>query len=178
MRPRGFTLIEIVIVIVIVAVCGIVVTDLFIGQNRLYRTQTAELNVTGDARGSLDDIDNYVRQAHRTISNYATYNAGPQVLILDIQSINASNDLIPGYDKVIYYLNGNGLFREVFPQGASARLATTKKLASNVSGLAFTYNNVNYSLVTGVTTDITIQENAGIQTRAITISSKSILRNY
>jgi prepilin-type N-terminal cleavage/methylation domain-containing protein len=179
MRRQGFTLIEIVIVIALVSVAGMILTEVFIGQNRLYRTETAELNITNDARASLDDLDNYLRQTTRTLSSYSTYSAGPQVLILQIQSVNASNQLIPGaYDNVVYYLSGTDFYRQVFPNAASNRAAQTKRLASNVAGLNFTYNNADYSLVTQVTTDITIQENAGIQTRAITLSSQAILRNY
>ena len=179
MRQRAFSLIEIVIVIAIVGVCGLVIADLFIGHNRLYKTETAELNITGDARESLDDVDNFVRLANRTLSSYSTYTAGPQVLILQIQSINASNQLIAGtYDNVVYYMVGSNFFRQIFPDAASSRIATTKKLGSNVNSLVFTYNNVNYTLVTQVTTDLTVQENAGLQSRAITLSSKSKLRNY
>ncbi|OGE74332.1 MAG: hypothetical protein A3I07_02680 [Candidatus Doudnabacteria bacterium RIFCSPLOWO2_02_FULL_42_9] len=179
MKSRGFTLVEIVIVISIVVVCGVVIADLFIGQNRLYKVETAELNVTSDARVALDDIDNYVRQANRVLDNSGAYITGAQVLVLQIQSINASNQLIPAtFDNVVYYLTGPELYREVFPHNASSRLGGTKQLASHVNGLAFTYNNVSNALVTEVSTNITTQEDAGIQTRAITISSKSTLRNY
>jgi prepilin-type N-terminal cleavage/methylation domain-containing protein len=177
--PTGFTLIEAVIVVALFAVCSVVLVDLFIGHNRLYKSETAALNITNDARLSLDDIDSYVRQANRTLSSYSTYTAGPQVLILQIQSVNSSNQLVPGtFDDVVFYLTGSNLFRQVFPNAASTRAAVTKKLASSVNSLVFTYNNANYSLVTQVQTDITIQENAGVQTRAITLSTKSKLRSY
>src|SRR3989344_1119425 len=84
MKSRGFTLVEIVIVISIVVVCGVVIADLFIGQNRLYKVETAELNVTSDARVALDDIDNYVRQANRVLDNSGAYITGAQVLVLQI----------------------------------------------------------------------------------------------
>jgi len=155
------------------------VTNLFIGQNRIYKVETAELNITGDSRTSLDDIDNFVRQTTRVLASYSTYVGGPQVLILQIQAINSSNQLLPGvYDYVVYYLSGTNLLRQIFPNVASARPAIIKKLASNVNSLNFTYDNVNFTLVRTVTTDITLQENSGVQNRAITISSKSTLRNY
>src|SRR5689334_16825309 len=116
MKNRGFTLVEILIVVALVAVSSMVLADMFIGHNRLYRTQTAELNVTGDARTSLDDIDGYVRQANRTLDSYSTYIAGSEVLILQIQSINSSNQLIAGtFDYVVYYLDSGSFYRQVFP---------------------------------------------------------------
>lgn len=179
LQKTGFTLIEVLVVVAIFAVCAVVLTSLFIGQNRIYKTETAELNVTSDARAALDDIDNFVRAATRTMDTYSTYTAGSQVLILQIQSINASNQLLPGvYDYAVYYLTGNDLFREIFPDPSSARPAQLKKLASNVTGLVFTYNNLDLALVTQVTTDLTIQENAGVQIRSITLSSKARLRNH
>lgn len=175
----GFTIIEVVIVVAIFAILSIVLISVFIGQNRIYRTQTAELNVTGDARSALDDIDNYARGAYRVVNTYSTYTTGSSVAILQIQSVNGSNQLINGtYDYVVYYLTGSNFFRQVFPDLSSARAAVTKKLASNVTGLGFFYNNPNLAAVTEIVTNITVQENAGVQNRAITLSSKSRLRNY
>ncbi len=175
----GFTLIEMVIVIALVAIASMVLADMFVSHNRLYRTQTAELNVTGDARTALDDIDSYVRQANRTMESYSTYTAGSQVLILQIQSINSSKQLISAtYDYVVYYLVSGSLYRQVIPNAASTRTAVTKKIANNVTALTFTYNDANYPQVTKVTTDMTLLENAGIQNRTISISSQASLRSY
>lgn len=175
----GFTLIEILVVITIVSVVSIVLVDLLIGHNRLYRTQTAELNVQNSARNALDGIDSYTRQANRALSVYTTYTATPQVLILQLQSINGSNQLIPGtFDYVVFYLNGGNLLRVVFPNASSGRSASTKLLASNVTGLVFTPNHSDYSLVTKINTDLTVQESVGLQTRAITVSSEARLRDY
>ncbi len=176
---NGFTLIEVVIVVALVGVASIILSNLFIGQNRLYRSETAELNVTGDARAALDDLDNYLRQANRTLASYSSFTAGSEVLILQIQSVDGSNRLVAGtFDNVVYYLSEGSLIRQVFPNALSSRPAAAKKLASNVTGLNFTYNNTDYAQVTEVQTDLTISENAGLQTRSITISSKAKLRNY
>lgn len=166
-------------VILLLGVCSGVVVDLFIGQNRIYNIETAELNITSDARSSLDDIDAYVRQANRVADSYTIYTTGSQTMVLQVQSINPSNSLIPAtYDYVVFYLTGDDLFRQIFPNVLSSRLASTKKLASNVSAFALTYNNASFPLVDEVITDLTLQQAAGAQTRTITISSKSILRNY
>ncbi len=178
-KQSGFTLIELVVVVALFAVCSVVLVDLFIGHNRLYRSETAELDITNDARQALDDVDGYVRQANRILATYSTYTAGPQVLILQIQSVNASNQLVPGtFDNVVFYLSSENLYRQVFPNVASTRAAVTKKLASNVNSLVFTYNNADYAQVTEVTLDLTLQKSAGLQNRAITASSKARLRNY
>jgi prepilin-type N-terminal cleavage/methylation domain-containing protein len=174
----GFTLVELVIVVALVGVLSLVVTGLFIGQNRIYKTQTAELGVNAGARNALDDIDFFVRTSSGTLASYSSFTAGSDTLILQVQSINASEQLIPGSsDFVVFYLSGEDLIREIFPDALSTRPSGTKKLASYVTGLVITYDNMDYSLVTQIDTDLTIQEDAKFQTRSITASSKSRIRN-
>ncbi len=179
MKQTGFTLIEVIVVVAISAICFGVLVDLFIGHNRLYKSTTAEINVTSDGRIATEDVSSYIRQASRTLPSYSSYTAGPQVLILQVQSINSSDQLIAGtYDHVVFYLSGSDLLRQVFPNAASARPAQTKRIAASVNSMAFTYNNADYSLVTNVAIDITLQETAGAQTRSNTVSAKARLRNY
>jgi prepilin-type N-terminal cleavage/methylation domain-containing protein len=176
---NGFTLIELVVVIALVAITSLVLLDLFIGHNRLYQTQTSELNVTGDARTALDDISAFVRSANRAQAVYSSFTADSQVLILQIQSVNASNQLIPAtFDYAVFYLSSGNLLREVFPDATSTRAGGVKELANNVVDLEFTYNNVDFTQVTEVSTDITVEEDAGIQNRSITLSSQARLRSY
>ena len=127
----------------------------------------------------MDDIDNYVRQSNRTLSTYSTFNAASDVLILQIQSVNAASQLVAGkYDYVVYSLTGSNFNRQIFPDPASARVAVTKRLANKVVSLTFTYSDPAYPLVKQVNTSITITESVGFQSRTINISSQSKLRNY
>ncbi|MBX4191384.1 MAG: hypothetical protein KW804_01125 [Candidatus Doudnabacteria bacterium] len=176
---QGFTLAEALVTILLVTVCFGVIVNLFIGQNRIYKVQTAELMVTSDARTALDDIDNYVRQSYRAVSNYSTYTASSQVLILQIRSINSGNQLLSGaYDYVVYYLDGTNFYRQIFPNALSSRTSDLKRLANNINSLNFTYNDVSFPLVTEITTNLTAQLNTGTNTQAITVSTISSLRNY
>ena len=178
---RGFTIIETTIVILFFVIIAFFLSYLATYQYWIYNNETAELGIANDARTALDDIDNYVRQSNRVLSSYSSYVTGNQVLILQIQSINSSNQLIPGtYDMVVYYLSSNDLLRQVFPNPSSSRLSVTKKLASGVdiNNFTFSYNNLDYSLVTQVTTSLSITQTVGGQTRSITISSQAKLRNY
>jgi len=177
-KNTGFSMIEAIIVVALVVVLSIVIVNLFIGQNRIYKTQTAELSVNAGARNSLDDIDSFVRASTTALGSYSTFTAGSQILILQVQSVDAMDTLIAGsLDHVVYYLSGTDLIREIFPDALSVRASGTKQLARNVTGLAFTYNNGSFALVTVVDTDLTIQEDAQVQSRSITVSSKSRIRN-
>ncbi|MBX4204984.1 MAG: prepilin-type N-terminal cleavage/methylation domain-containing protein [Candidatus Doudnabacteria bacterium] len=176
---RGFTLVETLVVLFIFSLGIVIIFDMFLAQNRLYRTQTAQLNITSSVRFALDDIDNYGRQAHRTLASYSTYTAGPQTLILEIGSVNSSGRLISGtYDHVVYYLTSGSLTRVVIPDASSTRPSSTRVVAVNVTALTFTYNNADYTSVTQVDTSLTCAESASIQTRTYTGSSKTKLRSY
>ena len=179
MRNRGFTLIEMLVVIALVAVVGIMVAEMFFGQHKLYQAQFSELIVLNDARSALDEIDNYVRGANHVLDVYNTFTSDSDTLILQVQSIDATNQLVPGaYDVVVFYLQAGGLYREVIPNVASVRPATIKQLAGNVTALNFVYNDANFTLVSEVNTTLTATNTNPTQTRSATISSKSHLRNY
>ena len=175
----GFTLVEALVVILLVAAGSIVLATMFIGHTRIYRSTTAELDVSSGARFALDDIDSYVRQADLTLSTYSTYTAGPQVLILRIQAVNSSNRLVVGaYDEVIYYLNSGKLMRRIIADPLSSRVSGTKLLTENVSDLSFVLNNPDYAQVTEVATAITTLESAGHTTPSFVLNTKARLRNH
>ena len=179
LQASGFTLIEVIIVVFLVGVLSLVVSKLLMGQDKIYHTQSMELGVTGDARVALDDIDSFVRMADMLVSSQEGFTLGPQTLILQIPSINASSQIIPAtFDYVVYRLNGANLDRILTPNALSSRTSGTKRLASRIVSLVFSYDNGNPSLVKNVTTNLTTQESyAGVPTKSITISSKSKLRN-
>lgn len=178
-HENGFTLIEVIMVIFLVGALALVVSKLLMGQDQIYHTQNMELDVTGDARSTLDSIDSYVRMADMLVSSQGSYTLGTQTLILKIPAINGSSQIIPAtFDYVVYNLSGTNLDRITIPDAASSRSNVTKRVASTVSSLVFSYDNANPSLVENVTTSLTTQESyPGILTKSITISSKSKLRN-
>lgn len=176
---KGFSLVEMMLVILLVAAGVIVITNMFISQNRLYQTQNAELEITSSVRTGLDDIDNYVRQANRVVASYSTYTSGPQVLVLQLQSVNASDQLIAGtYDYVVYELDNGNLNRMIFSNLTSSREGGVKLLGTSITTLNFTYNDANFASVTEVSTTITASKSAANQTRSFSANSKSKLRAY
>ena len=170
---------EVVLVIALVAILSLAIMDMFSGQSKIFNFQNSELTITNDARMALDEVDNYVRGANRVIETYDTYTTGTTTLLLQMQSLDASGYLIPGtYDIVIAYLDGSRLMLKLIPDVASNRQSFEKMLADNVTGLVFTYNNNDMSLVTEVSEQITLAHSSTTATRTITVSSKATLRNY
>jgi len=180
-NSQGFTLVEVAVVSAILLLMVGFLGYLSVKHFWVYNSQIAELNIESDARQALDDIDNYVRGAHRVISSYDIYSTDSQTLILQIPSIDSSNQIISDtYDNVVFYLSSDSLIRQVFPDGDSSRSASTKTLANgiDVDTFEFSYDDGDYSLVKQVATLITIMQGNPNQKRSITISSQSTLRNY
>ncbi len=176
---KGFTLIEMVVVIAIIGALGMVIAEMYVWQNRLYNVQTSKYAAMNDVRAALDDIDNYVRSSSLVLGTYSTYTTGTDTLILQIQSINSSNQLLPGtFDTIVYYKTGSELFREVFPDASSSRQAVQKQLAAHVVTLRFTYDNADMAQVTEVDTEFAVTETNQTQNQTISVSSKSHLRNH
>jgi prepilin-type N-terminal cleavage/methylation domain-containing protein len=178
-NKKGFTLIEVVLVIVLFTMLSLAVMDMYSGQNKIFNFQSSELIITNDARMALDEIDNYVRGSNRVLAAYDTYTTGASTLILQMHSLDATGIMIPGtFDTVLFYMDGSKLMRKLIPDASSSRQASEKMLADNVTSLTFTYNNADISLVTEVSEEIALSHSSATATRSITVSSKAILRNY
>ncbi len=178
---EGFTLVELLVVLPIIIVTGFFLAYLVSYEYRVYSTQSAELAIAADARLSLDEIDIYVRQANRVASNYSTYVTDSQTLVLQLQSVDASGQVVSGaYDYAVFYLSGTTLKGQIFPDASSSRVAATKTLANNIdtSNFSFTYDNASYGLARNVETNLALQQNAGGYARSISVSSSATLRNY
>ena len=181
MNNKGFTLIEVLVVSAILFLVVGFLGYLSVKHFWIYNSQVSQLDIGNDARFSLDDIDNFVRSARRVSVSYDIYSTGPQTLVLQLPSIDSSNKIIENtYDYVVYYLSGQALVREIFPDAISDRESGIKTLTSYIDedNFSFTYDNADYSLVKKITTLISIKKGQSGQQRSITLSSKSFLRNY
>lgn len=177
-NKSGFTLVEAIIVIAIFAALSIVLVSVLLSQHRLYRTQSAELNINDEARSSLDDIDAHIRLANKALANYSAYTSGPQTLILEIPAINSLNQIVTGaYDHVVYYLSLTTLNKVIIADAASSRVSQTVPLSVGVTAVNFNFNNQNFDLVSEISTSLSLLESAGLFNRTITVSSNSRLRN-
>jgi|SRR3989344_299672 len=180
-KNKGFTLIEVAVVSIILLMVIGFLGFLSVKHFWIYNSQINELSAENDVRLSLDDVDNYVRQSYRVASSHDMYSTGAQILVLQIPSIDSSNQIIDStYDYAAFYLQGDKLIRQIFADSSSSRTDLTRILASGVdsSNFSFTYDNADYSLVKEVTTSITVTQGFSNYQRSVTVSSKSYLRNY
>lgn len=86
MRRFGFTLIEMVCAIVLLAVLGLVVTILLRDVLGLERSQSASFDRMLEINALADQFRADVGQAERTLHEWQDYKAGPKTLILKMRT--------------------------------------------------------------------------------------------
>ena len=153
-RGAGFTLAEVVVVILLLALMLSIGSAIFIYNNRFYETQTGEVFSITATREAADRINEYGRQAvgisNSYIYNFITYTTGAQTVIFQVPSLDSSNQVITGsYDYVIIGANpgvANRLELIVVPAAGSFRPARNLLLSDKLTALNYTYNNPDLAL--------------------------------
>ncbi len=159
---KGFTLIEVIIVIGIFSFLMVALLNLFEWHNKVYFQERAEVQTTDGTRQAFNSMTKYIAQASHILSsitfgstNYTTDN---HTLVLQLPAFDSNGNIISnGSDYVIYYLANNSLYQLIQTNGSSARHAGTKLLSENVSSLSFTYNNASPAAADTVTVDLQTQ---------------------
>lgn len=152
MRPfmRGFTLLEVVVVIAIAAIIFIALGALLVTQLNLYGTQDVALELSQNLNNVLRTMEETVGEARDTVPsrtfNSILYTTDNDTLILSFPTIGSDSNPISGQsDYILFRLDINGnLYMEVEPSVGSRRARLVKRLASSVVKLNFIYMN-NFS---------------------------------
>src|SRR6185369_8230476 len=153
---RGFTLIEIIVVIFVTSIMLLGFLSLYEWHGKVYNYQQAVIRVSGSSRSSMQAFSLYTSQAYRVLSDSGSYSTDINTLILQVPSINDSGDVISAkWDTVIFYKSGTNLFLLIQPDASSSRPAVNKILSDTLQSLSFNYNNANFDLITKVTVDMT-----------------------
>lgn len=183
MKNRGFTLVEIVLVLGLMALILLALTTLFINHNSIYNFQQGFIKTAGSGRTSLNEITLYTAQGYRVLAsqtiNSTSYTSGPTVLVLQLPSIDSSGLVINGsWDYVAFYTSGSQLLRQSQSAVGSARPTGARLLSQSVSAISFAYDNIDFSLVKKVSIDLQTQETVKDQVITNRLAQQVVLRNY
>lgn len=183
MRQRGFTLIEIVVVIGLISLVLGGVLALFISNNRIYNYQTALIKASGSARTAMNAFSQDALQGYRVLASYningTPYNSNSSTVIFQLPAYNSSGTVISNtYDYVAYSVTGTSLKRDLQAASGSVRITSTKILSSSVSSWAVTYDNAVFSSVKKVSVDLVTSESYKSQTVTQHLAGQYKLRNY
>lgn len=181
-QNHGFTIIEVIIVLAVSSILMLGLFTLFDWHQKVYVLEEATVRTVTDARSTLNNMGRYIAQSSNILPSHdfngTVFTTGGNVLVLEIPSVNSSDEIIPAtYDYIAYYLD-SGLIHQVIDAGSgSTRLDGTKKLAENVLSFSLSYNNGTPSQASIVTIDL----QTSIATRngdvATSVSDTIFLRN-
>jgi type II secretory pathway component PulJ len=182
-NEKGFTLVEVVILLFLFSVLLLGILNIYDWQIKIYNLEQADIAATGAARKALNSMTLYIPQgsAFQTsrVVNGTTYTTGATTMVLQIPTLNSSGNVVAGtYDYLIYYTNGTNLY-QLFELGSgSSRPSGTKQIADKLDSLTFTYNNADLTSATKV--DISLRTRAyyrGNNSVTILLTDSVFLRN-
>ena len=183
MKERGFTLIEIVVVIFLAMIVLLALFTLFDRHGDLYNYQQALMRASGSNRTAFNEINKYVLQSYRVLAsqevNSTFYASDINTMVLQIPAVNNSGDIIANtYDYAVFDLDGAELKQIVQANAASSRLSLDRQLSDNVTSLVFSYDSLDFSAVKKVTVDIATSSASGRQNASSELAQQILLRNY
>lgn len=179
---RGFTLVETFIVIAISVVALVALSNLFIIFNTTYGYQQAFITGAGSASSAMNAFEMAILPADQVLASHSvngtTYFSGATTLVLELPSIDSSGNIIAGVqDYIVFYASSTNLYRLSQAGVGSTRPSGLKLLSKTLSSLSFTYDNVDFTKVTNVATDIVTQAQFKQQTVQSHLNEQVYLRN-
>lgn len=191
MKQKGFTLLEVLIVVLVSSIAGVLLIQSFVQNNSVLYQQSARVNEGLNLNEANAQITQDIKTAAAVAQNYPAaspfqYTSSSNTLILKIPSIDLSGSIIDQtFDYIViatdsakpYYLR-----RQVFVTTPSTRGASNKILVNNISKALFYYydNSGNTTLPTQATKiNFVLNDFSQLGTKQQTSSSSGevILRN-
>ncbi len=182
-KQKGFTILEMVVVIALVIAILVGMFALFTSHNKIYNYETSLIKATGSARTAMNEISTYSLQGHRVLAsstiNGTAYTSGASTVVLQLPAFDGSgNALSNTYDYIAFSLSGSSLTEDLQAAASSSRKTFTKTMSQSVSALAITYDSGIWTSVKKVTVDLTTSETYRGETITQHLNEQYKLRNY
>lgn len=189
MITKGFTLVEILIVMGITAIAGILLVVIIVNSSGLFTQQSTKVTEGLNINDALVQIRNTIKGASAVVTSYTsgsqTFVTGSSQLILKVPSLDSSNNIIADtYDYFVFYLDQKTLHFKIFPNALSSRQIRDQIFSTNVDILNFQYLNtaippVEVAPVTAskVRVTLTLKQRIGLNYETNTATSEANLRN-
>ena len=175
----GFTLVEMVIVLLVMAILLLGFLMLYDWHTKIYNYEVAFVRVTSASRSSLQTLSSNASQAHQVLASSSGYSSGSQTLILQLPSVDNTGELIAGkWDTMIFYASSTNFYFSAQPDASSARPAGIKLLSDSLNSLTFTYNNADVTQATKVTVDMDNRLQVRNQTVDSHVQQDLYLKNF
>lgn len=138
---KGFSIIELLVTIAVLAIIVLVLGEVFIKQSEVYSTESAAADVLNEHSKSIEMFANDVRTAATVEESKDGNITDTDTLVLKLYSIDAQGVPLATYDYIIYSLNpSTHLVRQVIANASSARKSITTTTDNYVSSFSLTYS--------------------------------------
>jgi prepilin-type N-terminal cleavage/methylation domain-containing protein len=188
--PKGFTLIEMLIVVGIVAFIMIALLTFYATGQKYFITESARADVLRSSRQALNWLSRDIKEGIEVLDSYDTYTTSDNCLILKIASVDANGlviDIANDFDYIIYRVNpafSNRLERIVDANdGVSSRTDVTRVIVDNAGAFVLSSEGTglgsiaDFSLVFSVRIMLTTSQTWIGKTYSETFNTMVKLRN-
>ncbi len=184
---KALTLIELLIVFAIMSVVTMVLGSVFVSHLKLFNNVKSLIDVSSSNKLVLDELITQIRESVAIVSTCSACGGkttGADTLILQLWPLDTGNNptepTTNNFDYVLYYRDSAktiNLIKKIIPDPSSSRTASTKIMASDISSLIFSYDNLDPTLAYEITA--TVQNSLSIAGKTQTTSQqvKTVLRN-
>jgi prepilin-type N-terminal cleavage/methylation domain-containing protein len=168
MMRRGFTLLEIIIVLAIALVCFLVILGMYISQSQLFTNESniAELQTINSI--AQETLSGTIEQGMEIIEsrtiNGTAYASDSDTIIIKLPAYNASKTIINGiYDYIAFNFDtvNSKIISNTETGTGSARISGEKTVANFVSALNFRYNSNVWTSVNEVEMTLATKKEIG-----------------
>ena len=182
---RGVSLVEILVGLSVFGFVTILIASLYFTHFKLFSNQNTLVDLSSQNKLVLDDITNQVRESQGVATSCCGGDTtSATVLVLQLWPLDAAGEPFQpagnAYDFVVYQRDSSDntkLLKKTAPDATSTRVAKTSILSSTVANLAFTYDNVDPTLASEITIDVTNTQTTYGKTHTISQSASAVLRN-
>jgi len=191
---RGFTLIELMITITIIATIAMISTAVYRTGIRAYPENFEKANIQTSLNFLTDSIADYTKKASNTLQTYdgknRNNNTVKSILILQIPAITQSDQAEPNKfvytgatlekDTVVYYLENGNLYKRYYGNAGGemhAQDGTPRIVLKNVSNFSCDYLNLVGSEYSTISCTVTVSKNIFGKNYTVTTLKKANLRN-
>lgn len=181
---KGFTLVEIIVVVAISVVLILVGTGIFLSNGRFYENQKGEIMSVNATREAADRVNEFARGADSILSsrifggtNYTTDAAG---VIFRLPAIDSSGNLLAAaYDHIFFGRdpgNASRLLLIVDGAAGSLRGSRTLEVSNRLAAVTLAYDDADPTLAGQVIYTITVTE-TGRSPGSEEVTGTATLRN-
>ncbi len=157
-KPRGMTLIELLIVVAISAIIMIALLSLYVAGQRYFFNEDAKADAIEDSRMPMTWISRDVREALQVVASHGSFTTDANTIVLEVPSVDpATGSLMTGSQDYIIYRR-NPSYPERLERIIEAAAGTGRQNAKRVMADAVNAFGLIYYQQDGITEASTITD--------------------